>query len=87
MAEPKTIDLPGKVTALASGEINRRDGLEDIVVGVMTDRGAEVLVFEGPDGAAQAMPEVFPMPGEVASLALGQLDDGYEMDLAVASGS
>ena len=86
LREAKRIDLAGGVTAMAVGEINRRDGLDDVVVGVSDEQGARVLVFEGPDGALKAKPEVFDLRSEATSLALGQLDEGYEMDLAIASG-
>ena len=46
-----TIGLSGKLTAMAVGEINRRDGLADLMVGVRGSDGFEVLVFEGPEGA------------------------------------
>lgn len=82
----KRIELPGSVTAMSVGEINRRDGLDDVLLGIMREAGPAVLVFEGPHGATQATPEELPMPGEVTALAAGQLDDSYEMDLAVASG-
>src|SRR5262249_5866956 len=82
----RTLELVGGVTAMVAGEINRRDGLDDIVIGVNGERGAQVLVFEGPEGALRATPEVFASPAEVTSLALGQLDDSYEMDLAIAAG-
>jgi len=81
------VDLPGGVTAMVVGEINRRDGLDDIVVGVSGRQGSKVLVFEGPEGALRAVPEVFDLPAAATSLALGQLDDSYEMDLAIAVGS
>jgi len=45
-----------------------------------------VLVFEAPDGALRANPEVFPLTAEASALALGQFDDDFPMDLAVASG-
>jgi VCBS repeat protein/all-beta uncharacterized protein/S-layer family protein/BACON domain-containing protein len=84
--EAKEIKLPGTVTALSTGEINRRDGLADVVVGVVAADGAKALVFEGPEGALRAAPEFFDLPAEAKALALGQLDDQYTMDLAVASG-
>jgi VCBS repeat protein/S-layer family protein len=87
LAEPKTIELPGTVTALAVGEINRRDGFDDIVVGVVAADGPKALVFEGPQGALKAAPEVFALRAEVASFALGQLVASYEMDLAIAAGN
>jgi hypothetical protein len=133
----QAIPLPGAVTAMVTGEINRRDGLDDVIVGVVGESGPQVLVFEGPEGAfgndergmqndeykriedgglriedskdaspssifyppssvvpvhhssliIHHSPEVLPMPAEVTALALGQLDDSFEMDLAVAAGS
>jgi len=83
----RKIGLPGAVTSLITGEINRADGLTDVVVGVVADDGPQVLVFEGPDGALNAKPEVFYLPGEPRALALGQFDDDYSMDLAVGAGS
>jgi DNA-binding CsgD family transcriptional regulator len=86
LREAKRIDLEGGVTAMAVGEINRRDGLDDVVVGVSGEQGAKVLVFEGPDGALRANPETFDLRSDATALALGQLDEGYEMDLAIAAG-
>jgi CSLREA domain-containing protein len=80
------IVLPGTVTALTTGEINRADGLTDVVVGIITAGGAEVLEFEGPNGALKAEPEVLAMQGRVTALAVGQLDSSYEMDLAIGAG-
>ncbi|MBA2524189.1 MAG: VCBS repeat-containing protein [Pyrinomonadaceae bacterium] len=68
---PKEIPLPGVVTAMTTSEINRRDGLTDVVVGVDGPDGPKALVFEGPKGALQAQPEVFTMPAPVKALALG----------------
>jgi CSLREA domain-containing protein len=82
----KQILLPGAVTALVTGEIKRADGLTDVVVGTVGPDGPQVLVFEGPDGALKATPEVIALPAAATALALGQLDDSYEMDLAVAAG-
>jgi uncharacterized repeat protein (TIGR01451 family) len=77
------INLPGRVTALTVGEINRRDGLDDVIVGVT----GQVLVFEGPRGALRAQPETFYVRGAPAALALGNLDDDRLFgDLAIAAG-
>jgi FG-GAP-like repeat len=86
LRETKRIDLPGGVTAMVVGEINRRDGLDDIVVAISGTQGAKVLVFEGPGGAMSATPETLDIPAQATSLALGQLNDSYELDLAVAAG-
>lgn len=86
LSKAKQIELPGTITAMTVGEINRRDGLDDLVVGITGAEGAKVLVFEGPQGALRTKPEEFAMSTEVSMLALGSLDDDYEMDLAIAAG-
>jgi len=84
---PNDIRLPGAVTALITGEINRADGLADVVVAVDGEGGAKALVYEGPAGALKAAPESFQLPAPANSLALGQLSSAYTIDLAVAAGS
>jgi hypothetical protein len=87
-AVAKQIPLPGTVTTLTTGEINRRDGLTDIVVGIIGQDGPQVLVFEWPEGAlSRSASWQLALPQPATALALGQLDDSYEMDLAVAAGS
>jgi hypothetical protein len=44
-------------------------------------------MFEGAEGALRHEPEMISLPAEVNALALGQLDEHYEMDLAVAAGN
>lgn len=87
LARSRRIDLPGRVTALVTGEINRPDGLADVVVGVVTMNGPEALVFESPEGALRGKPEAHSLPAEATSMALGRLDADYTIDLAVGSGS
>ncbi|HSP05834.1 MAG TPA: VCBS repeat-containing protein, partial [Acidobacteriota bacterium] len=81
------IDLPGAALSMVCGEINRMDGLADVIVGVDGKDGAEVLVFEAPDGALQREPEEIVMPAPPVALALGHLDDSLTFSLAVAVGS
>jgi hypothetical protein len=79
------IEMAGPVTALATGEINRADGLTDVVVGILGPRGPEAVVFEGPEGALRSKPETFGLPARAAAFAIGQFDEGYS-DLAIAAG-
>jgi len=81
------IELAGAVTALATGEINRADGLTDLAVGIIGPGGAQALVFQGPEGVVRSDPEVFALPAQVSALALGQADDDYPVDLVVAAGN
>ena len=75
-----------EVTAMIAGEIDRKDNLADVVVGIDTEHGPAVLVFEGPQGALDTIPEVIPLPASPTALALGRLDDDVFFDLAVAAG-
>ncbi len=86
-AEPKIIFLPGAITCLVTGEMNRASGLTDVAVGIVTKDGARVLVFESPEGALRGAPETFPLPAAASALAFGQLDDDRTPDLAIASGN
>lgn len=81
------IPLAGYITALTSGEINRADGLSDLVVAVSGGDEPQVLVFESPEGALMREPEAFLMPAEATALALGHLDESYEYDLVVGAGT
>src|SRR5947207_2161495 len=45
------IELTGRLTALAIGEINRADGLPDVIAGVVGKDGPRLLVFQSSEGA------------------------------------
>ena len=81
----KRVELPGRVTALVTGEMNRADGLTDIIVGITGPTGPKVLVFQSPEGALRGRPESITLPAEATALALGELDEDFA-DLAVAAG-
>jgi uncharacterized repeat protein (TIGR01451 family) len=83
----RRIELGGRVTAISTGEVNRRDGLLDVVVATVGTDGAKMLVFESPRGALNAEPEEFALSAESTAIALGQLDDDFEGDIAIAAGN
>jgi hypothetical protein len=89
------ISLDGKVTALASGDLNRSDGIEDLAVGITGGDGARALIFEGCNGALAAAPEVdgkllepesFVLPRPATAFAVVSLADNGFGDLAIAAG-
>jgi len=86
LREAQTMDLPGTVTALASGEANRADGITDLVVGVTGASGPKLMVFEGPESAIKGDPEVFNLSSEATAIALGYLRQDYTTDIAVGAG-
>ena len=82
----RRLALPGALTALAVGEVNRADGLADIVAGVRGESNAHLLVFESADGALGAEPESFAAAGQINGIATGLLDESYEHDIAFVVG-
>lgn len=81
------IELPGTITAFTTGEMNRADGLTDVIVAVSGADGAQILVFEGPEGALLRKPEMITLPSEATALALGHFDNSSERDLALTAGN
>ena len=82
---PQRVRLPGKVTAFATGEIHRRDGLTDVVVGIEGKRRAKVLIFQSARGAMNAPLTFFNVRDPVSALALGQVDGDAYGDLIVGT--
>src|SRR5262249_56365698 len=82
----QSVAIPGRVTAMCAGEINRADGLTDLIVAVNSAGGPQILVFEGAEGALRRAPEIFALPSAASGVALGQFDDDGMIDLAVAAG-
>ncbi|MEO8434757.1 MAG: Calx-beta domain-containing protein, partial [Pyrinomonadaceae bacterium] len=82
----EAIELSGQLTAFAAADVNRRDGLTDVVIGVNTYDGPRLMIFEGPLGARKAQPETLALPAEASAVAVGELDDEYQFDLVVTAG-
>ncbi len=81
----KQIEVAGQVTAIATGQIGRSDNLTDVAVAVVTPNdGAQLLVYEHPEGTFKHAPEVFNLPSPATMLALGQLDADSMSDVAAA---
>ncbi len=80
------VALDGPVTAFSSGDVNRRDGLADLVIATAGPAGPALLVFESPEGALRRPPEKLEMPARVSSLAIDGLDEEICKDIAAAAG-
>jgi uncharacterized repeat protein (TIGR01451 family) len=83
---PQVVALPGKITAFASADVNRIDGIDDLVVGVSDSKGARLLVYESHGLAFSGQPESLPLPSEARTLAIAQMGDDYLIDIVVATG-
>lgn len=83
---PEEVAIPGSVTAMLSAEVNRPDGLADLVVGIIGAAGPALLVFEGPDGALRSGPEAIPLPEIPTSIIAGRLAGDSMIDFAASAG-
>ena len=83
----EAIVLAGRITALASGDVNRRDGLSDLAVAVDAADSPKLLVFEGSRGAVKSIPESFELPAPANAINIANLNDAPEAVISVAAGS
>jgi CSLREA domain-containing protein len=80
------VELPGQVTAMLADNIDPLDNVADIAFAVNTENGASLVVYRGSTDAFGDEPDVYPLPAEAASLAIGQLDENAPMDIIAAVG-
>ena len=80
---PARVDLEGSLTLLAAGDINRRDGLPELIAGVYGPDRASLLVYEGPSGALGALPEEINLVHDAVEVVFGNLSDDIFGDMAV----
>jgi CSLREA domain-containing protein len=83
----KRLNLPGLVTALATGDVNRSGDSNDLIVGVAGTDGPKLLVFESNSSLLVAQPTVHSVNADVRSLVIGQLDNDNFGDVAFVAGN
>ena len=83
----RRVGLAGGVTALATGEVDRRDGHDDLVVGIDAGGRGEVLIFPASRAGLDAEPEVIVLLAPPAALATGTVDEDHYRDVVAATGS
>jgi predicted outer membrane repeat protein len=87
VGEAHRVRLPGPVTTLAAGQFRAADDHLDVAVGVMTRRGAELLIYDGASaGPPFARALRLPLPGDATAIRFGSLDTDPYVDIAVAAG-
>ena len=86
LSAPDRLGVPGRISTLSSGDLDRADGLPDIAVGIVGSSGPRLLLFESAKGAFNALPETLDLPDEAVELAVDQFDSEFPIDLVVAAG-
>ncbi len=85
--DPTTFELGGRLTALISGEIHRRDGTTDLVAAIDGAAGPALVILRGPGGALQGPVVRLRLPAPAEQLVLGNFDENPARDLAVIADS
>lgn len=80
---PREIFVGGNVSVMTAGDVNRLDGLADVIVGI----GNEVLVYQGLGDILSREPSRISMANNVETIAIGQLDTNTFTDIAVGNGN
>jgi len=86
-SQPNVIAVIGQISALTAGEIGRKDGQTDVAVAFSNSKGAFLAVFEHPESAFKHKPELFKLPAPANEITIGNLDEDFYADIAVASGN
>lgn len=79
----REIFVGANVTAMITGDVNRLDGLPDLIVGA----GNEVLIYQGLGDIFNTLPKSIFVSNFVENLAVGQLDASDFADIAVGNGN
>jgi len=79
----REIGLNGKINTMIGGDVNRLDGLPDVIIGV----GSEVLIYRGFGDILSREPSRISLANDVETIAIGQLDTNTFTDIAVGNGN
>lgn len=86
-SQPSAISVNGNITAIDSGEIGKPDGQADLAITYVNKEGSFLAVYEHPESAFKHPPEIIKLPSAANALALGNTDEDFYADIAVACGS
>lgn len=84
-AAARSVSVPGRITTLAAGQIDSADGKTDLLVGVESESGFALLIYQSEDGIADA-PLQYGLPAAAQAIELAQLDESSWADAAILAG-
>ncbi|MFN2412524.1 MAG: FG-GAP repeat domain-containing protein, partial [Pyrinomonadaceae bacterium] len=82
-ASPRRIGTEGSITVIAVGDVNRADGLADIIVGTRDDEGFGLQIFAGASDVAAAGSLIYRLPSPAEAIAVGRLNENEFADIAI----
>lgn len=86
LGDPRPFLLPGMLSALVTGDSDRRDGRDDIVVATRSAEASLVTLLRMKKEGSFVRSALWNGKGPVDSIAMGRLDRDKAIDLAVGAG-
>jgi len=84
---PTSIAVDGNISAVESGEIGKPDGQTDLAVTYSNKSGSFLAVYEHPESAFKHKPEIIKLPSAATAITIGNTDEDFYSDIAIACGS
>lgn len=81
------IPLPGTITAITVGALDRDIGSKDTIIALQTNDTFQLLIYKGRQKEAFSQPEVYPFDNRIDALEVGLLNQDAGNDLAILSGN
>ena len=82
-----SIAVGGSITAIEAGEVGRKDGQTDLAVAFRNKNGSFIAIYEHPESAFKHAPEIIRLKSPATAITIGNLDEDFYADIAVASGN
>lgn len=81
------ISLPGRPTAMYSGELGRVDGLKELAIAVEVNGKGTLLIYQSAQGALKGLPSRLDFEGKIVAIEAARIDEDAYTDLALATTS
>ena len=79
------IPLPGTISTIKVGQLDRNIGFQDTIIGLQTNNGFQLVVYKGNQETPFSQPEVYPFDNRIDTLEVGLLNQDAANDLAILS--
>ncbi|MCB2153263.1 VCBS repeat-containing protein [bacterium] len=80
----QTLSVPGRIEAIAVGDVNRHDGIKDLAIAFVADGEGRLLLYESPGGVLSTKPDSIKLTFVPNQLEIVSLGENLRGDLVIA---